>query len=546
MKLRTILVFLTYICALALHAVPAKHSRYVLTLPDGSTVEATAMGDEHLHFFLADDGRCLLLDSIGIARYVEQDTIRARWQARAAKRQAARDRRMQARRARQAGQPGAMTGSRRGLVILVEFPDVPFHHDNDVFRRLFNEEGFDEGVNVGSVHDYFHDVSYGVFDFSFDVVGPVTVSQPLEYYGANDSEGYDLHPATMAAEAIRLTDEAVDFSRYDWDGDGEVEQIFIIHSGFDEAQTNRFAEIWSHAWTLSEAMDEGDGNGPVTVDGVLVDSYATSAELLDKSGTAICGIGTACHEFSHCFGLPDTYDTIGRTFGLHSWDIMDYGEYNGDGGTPAGFTSYERMFCGWVEPTELIDAIEVRDMPALTSAPVAYILRNSGKEDEYYLLENRQKEGWDRFVGGHGMLVLHVDYDVQAWKENTVNTISSHPRMTVIPADNIRSSFSLAGDPWPGTSGKTELSATSIPAAKLYNFNAEGTKTMNHTITGIDESDDGLISFIFDEMALGMEGPVSAPDIKVEGYYDLQGRQAEGRELQKGIYVTKGKKIMIQ
>jgi hypothetical protein len=218
---------------------------------------------------------------------------------------------------------------------------------------------------------------------------------------------------------------------------------------------------------------------------------------------------------------------------------MDYGEYNGDGGTPVGFTSYERMFCGWLEPTELIDPIEVKNMPALTSSPVAYILRNSGKSDEYYLFENRQKESWDRYIDGHGMLVFHVDYDSLAWAENRVNTERRHQRMTIIPADNILSSYSLAGDPWPGTSGKTELSDTSTPAATLYNPNANGEKLMNHSISEISESSDGLISFIFDEEALKLEN-INADLNLNNGIYNLAGQRLA--KPQKGFNIINGKK----
>ena len=384
--------------------------------------------------------------------------------------------------------------------------DAPFHYTNTTFQHLFNDIGYLDEINIGSVRDYFFDQSYGQFDFSFDIVGPVTMKDSLYHYGRNNLNGDDIHPAVMVAEAVKMLEDEIDFSQYDWDGDGEVEQVFFIHAGYDEAQSHTRDDIWSHAWTLSEAQEEDDGDGPVEVDGVIIDSYATGAELRGRHGYSLTGIGTACHEFSHCFGLPDFYDTAGGNFGMNTWSLMDYGEYNGDGGNPVGFTSYERMFCGWLSPIELINPVQVEDMPALPSEPICYILRNSGKADEYYLLENRQKEGWDKLIGGHGLLVLHVDYDSLAWANNVVNTVRSHQRMTIIPADGILYSATLAGDPWPGTDGKkTELSDVSSPAATLYNPNAEGDLLMHHALTNISESSDGLISFIFDEKALGIE-----------------------------------------
>lgn len=542
---RFLLLLFTGLHALMVSAVPAKRERCTLTLADGSTVEATWMGDESAHFYLTDEGRCLLEDDRGIACFADAEQLQQRWKARNMKRQAARERRAAAVR-KKAGTP--MKGSRRGLVILIQFPQTPFHFTHDDFRRFFNEEGYSDEVNYGSVHDYFLDASYGQFDFSFDIVGPVELEYPLSHYGGNNSYGDDRLVGTMVAEAIGKVDQDVDFSQYDWDGDGEVEQIFLIHSGYDEAQTRTSTDIWSHAWTLTEAGEEGDGEGSVTADGVVIDGYACSAELRGKSGSHISGIGTACHEFAHCFGLPDMYDTAGYNFGMNSWDIMDYGEYNGDGGCPAGFTSYERMFCGWLDPVELTDAAIVGNMPALTAMPVAYILRNSGKEDEYYLLENRQQESWDADLGGHGLLVLHVDYDSLAWAENCVNIFRAHQRMTIIPADNTLYSMTLAGDPWPGTSGKTELSDTSVPAARLFNANAEGDLLMHHSITEISETDDGYICFVFDEERLDIKGTKSREDTSERLQYpicNLAGQQV-GKMEKPGLYILGSKKLLRQ
>ena len=551
---RILSILLVGFYALMLAAVPAKRERCILRLADGSAIEATSMGDEMMHFYQTDDGRCLQCDDDNIAHFVEPDSLLKRWEAKTIKRQAARAKRFASRR-KNSQRTKTMTGSKPGLVILVQFPDVPFHYDVNAFQRFFNEKGYQEDINYGSVRDYFLDASYGQFDFTFDIIGPITMSRPLSYYGGNNSNGDDQHPAVMVAEAVKMIDGEVDFSQYDWDGDGEVEQIFLIHSGHDEAQSRAKNDIWSHAWTLTEAVTENDGTGPVPADGVLIDSYATSSELREKTGTAIAGIGTACHEFSHLLGLPDFYDTVGYNFGMYSWDIMDYGEYNGEGGTPAGFTSYERMFCGWLQPIELTDPVFIPDMPAITSQPICYILRNNGNQNEYYLLENRQQEAWDKYLSGHGLLVLHVDYDSNAWELNTVNTNRSHQRMTIVPADDSLLRFNTAGDPWPGTSGKTELSDVSAPAWNPFNDNAEGDKLMNHSITEIAEHGGGHISFTFDEEALGLETPAAsslppAPEATAEEpspmgegervngkCYDLSGKMLDGKSPQ-GLFIT--------
>ena len=535
-----ILCIVLYIYALSAFSVPAKRERCTLLLADGTSVEATWMGDENIHFYRTDEGLLLDCGKDGIARFINADSIQRCWTAKASIQKSVFAKRSAAKRI---NKQNSITGSKRGLVILVQFPETPFHYTNADFQRFFNERGYSDELNSGSVRDYFHDASYGLFDFSFDIVGPVTMSKPLSYYGGNNINGDDAHTAEMVSEAIHLVDNGTDFSLYDWDNDGEVEHIFVIHSGFDEAQSRRAADIWSHAWFLSEAYEyENDGKGAVIADGVRIDAYATSAELLGRSGTSITGIGIACHEFAHCFGLPDFYDTMGSNFGMDSWDLMDYGEYNGDGGTPAGFTSYERMFCGWLQPIELCEATAVTDMAALTSEPIAYILKNNGNDNEYYLFENRQQTGWDKHLEGHGMLILHVDYDSFVWAENTVNTVRSHQRMTIIPADNIRTSFTMSADPWPGTLGKTELTDMSVPAWSPYNSNLEGKKLMDHSITEITESADGLISFVFDSEALGIGSRSTFPTETQR--YNLNGQRIYGNY--SGIIIQEGKKILNQ
>ena len=124
------------------------------------------------------------------------------------------------------------------------------------------------------------------------------------------------------------------------------------------------------------------------------------------------GIGTICHEFTHCLGLPDIYDTAyGGGYGMGYWDLMNSGSYNSNGYIPAGFTSYEKMYCGWSQPIELKNDTVITGMKPLSEGGESYIIYNDANRNEYYLLENRQKTGWDAGIPGNGLLVIHVDYD---------------------------------------------------------------------------------------------------------------------------------------
>ena len=485
-------------------AVPARRTQRTLTLSDGTQVTATLSGDENYHYWKTADGRAFVMNEENIPQEISLQQAQSKLQAKVQARNAHRIAKRTKRKAAWGAETNPISGERKGLVILVNYKDKKMQHTQAEYNDYFNKAGYSDNNCTGSVRDYFLSQSYGKFSLDFDVMGPVTLSKNLSYYGDNDSDGNDKHAAEMVAEAVKLAVSGIDLKKYDWDGDGYVDQVYVVYAGYGEHADAPANTIWPHEFELSEAAKYNDGPGALTINGVTIDTYACSSELRGSSGNKMDGIGTACHEFSHCLAIPDMYDTSadGENFGMNVWDLMDYGSYNGEDGfgeTPAPFTSYERMYCGWLTPVELTQPCNVNDMPAITKEPVAYLIRNDNPKfpGEYYLLENHQQESWDAYAPAHGMLVLHVDFNSNAWKQNTVNNVASHQRMTIIPADGKLSHYNTAGDTWPGTSKKTALTDSSNPAAKLYNLNSNGRKFMGHPIENIAEKN-GLISFTFD------------------------------------------------
>ena len=148
-------------------------------------------------------------------------------------------------------------------------------------------------------------------------------------------------------------------------------------------------------------------------------------------------------------GFPDMYDILYQgNFGMGDWDLMDSGNYNGGSFLPAGYSSYERMLCGWNDPVELLGDTVVTDIQPSISGGQTFIIYNKGHRDEYYLIENRQRQGWDAGLPGSGMLVTHVDYDSTLWALNIVNATgdfsqyglkgikNDHQRLTLVHADD--------------------------------------------------------------------------------------------------------------
>lgn len=551
---------------LAAGAIPALRQWRTITQPDGTTLDVMLVGDENVHYYITRDNVPLvtsdgltytyarvsggrLHDSGVLAHELptrSHDEL-AHVASRELMKSVAAPRSTRSRVSRRVGQPaGNFTGSRRAIVILAAFLGKPFSTADastlEFYSNMLNQDGFNVDGAAGSVHNYFSDMSRGVFDLQFDVYGPVRVSNSATYYGGQSPlyGGFD-HAGEFITEAIEKADADydIDWTIYDWDGDGEVEQVFVLYSGFGRATGGPIGTIWPHAWTLDDAFEgETGGNGGISKDGVYINRYACGNELYGSSGSTRMGMGVFCHEFSHCMGLPDMYDTgYGGNYGMDDWDLLDHGSYNGPNGRgecPAAWTSYERHFAGWLDYTVLKPGDVISGMKPITDPDgAAYIIYNDAHPDEYFLLENRQKQSWDKYVPDRGLLIIHVDYDPLLWENNVVNTTGTfnksdgytanftndHPRMT--PIHKLRSiANDTYYDTYPIISSKLNIDSLtdrSTPAATLYNANVDGTYLMHKPITHISLDDNGEISFVFMEGAqAGIVG-----DVNCDGTVDV-------------------------
>ena len=495
---------------LTVSAIPAKQGQWqIITLADGTEVRVMLKGDEHAHYYQDAEGNNYVFDET-LKAYKTADMQKLKKQA-AERRTKVNSRLGKRRNARRIGTiEDEFVGSKRGLIIMVEFTDKKFQEENnlELYKRVANEEDFTHSVGFkGSVHDYFKAQSRGVFDLTFDVVGPVQLKHNYSFYGRDSGgQGNDVHPDSMVVEACLGVADEVDFKDYDWNDDGEADQVFVLYAGPGQANGGSSSTIWPHMYWLSAT------NCSLIIDDVIVDTYACSCELqpvysgYTATGWKIDGNGTICHEFSHCLGYPDMYDTDdGGNYGMGTWDLMDQGSYNDNGFCPAGYTGWERWVAGWLEPIELEGTMEVDNLKALSDGGESYIVYNKGHRDEYYILENRQKTGWDASLGGNGLLISRIDYNKNLWEQNIVNSTSSyyndHEQCTVFHANNASSRRAKAsGDAYPYASNNqlnNQLTNLSAPAATVYNKNIDGSYFMNVEITDITRNDDGTVSFKF-------------------------------------------------
>ena len=492
MRLLHILGLLTL--SAQIYAVPARFHVFRAQMSDGTFQNIRFCGDEYRSYYVNEEGFLVEKEESGCFRVT---SLRPQDKEKTASVRAMRASSQD----RVAIKP---LGSPRIPVILVNFSDEKLTVTEtargiaDYYDKYCN--GTRDGIlytgagSRGAVRDYFAQQSDSLFLPEFEVIGPVTLDKPMAYYGENSPSGAkDIRFSEFCSEALEQATTLVsDFkTRFDNDGNGTVDLAFFIYAGLPESDPG----------VTEDAIWPKEMIRPMTINGVTVSVTACCSELSKgSSGNQPSGIGTMCHEVSHALGLPDEYDTNYTALGMSYWSLMDSGNYCDNGKTPCGLTAYERDLLGWRPLTVLEHSTTVRLRP-LEAGGVGYKVVNEANPDEYYVLENRQHVGWDNGLMklGHGMLVVHVDYDETAWKNNMLNTNATHQRMSFIPANNryvgpynAESSAdllnALGGQPYPGTEGNTALTNETTPASLVFT----GT-WMNKPITQIRELENGDI-----------------------------------------------------
>lgn len=525
---------LTLVCAgmlgvSAAYAVPADPRPFTVTQPDGTTLTIRIVGDEFFHCLMTEDGYLVKKASDGGYNYIDDNgevmSLRAAnaadrsesvktallalnpaqtfselkastlatskmWNTQKAQRMAAPQRANGDEYDNSDGHDIRVfptSGEQNVLVVCVNFSDLKFSFDPDphsAMTRMMNEVGYSEYGASGSSYDFYYASSAGQFLPKFDVYGPITLPSSYSYYGADRGSEIDFRAAEMIRDAINILDPDVDFTQYDRNGDGYVDNVYVFYAGYGQADTGMENVIWPHAFQLQYAL-----GAPIEVDGVKVDKYATSNEI--NRDDSFDGIGTFCHEFAHVLGLPDLYETSysSGAFTPGEYSAMDSGPYNGDGYVPPIFSAYERYALEWLNPV-VIDQSMTINMAPLTRANVAYKIPASSKNPkEYFLFENRQQESWDSYIPGHGMLVWHIDFDSNKWFYNTVNNSATHQCVDIEEADNALTAQTRSGDTFPGTSNIFEFTGKSRPAFRNW-----ANEIIDYPITEISESVDGVIS----------------------------------------------------
>lgn len=512
------------ILSLVSQAVPADPTPSKVTQPDGTTLTVVLHGDEFLNYLTTSDGYTVVKNKAGYFTYARLDGNQL-----VAGDRIARDNRTAADNAylaalpkglksksmvergskmlnhrnevlRGIGHGGHMDYSKfRGLIVLINYTDRKFddyvpsnYTPQDFYEQMINGhdyKGFTlpAGTKVecmGSVRDYYYDNSFQQFDPHFDILGPVDVP-----FACTDAHQFNCDSIFFAA--LEALDPEVDFSQYDTDEDGTADMVFFLVAGHgSDYSANNRDYLWPHMKDFTDS--------PV-LDGVNFKLYACSTNMIGEENeyyivyNNVAGIGTICHEFSHCLGLPDFYDTdsdgsggVNHAYPL-TWSIMASGFKNNNGRNPAGYSLYERYALGFAQPT-LIDAEGTIELPALEKSNMGYRL-NTANENEFFLIENRQRIKWDKNLPGPGMLIFRVDStNVEVWENNLVNANPNHNYYELLRA-NFNGMNDSPRDPFPGTTNVTSITNATQPSLRTWDG-----KLSHYALMNIAEAD-SIITF---------------------------------------------------
>lgn len=474
-------------CFTVVYGVSAYPNSITLTQPDGSKITVYLRGDEHLKWAQTVDGYSVMRNGSGVFEYAKldasQNMIPSGVMARDLQERNNDDIQVLSRipkgltySASQVGMAKNITrqsmrrtyksaqilGNRKYLCILVGFSDKAFTKTKADYENLLNQTGYTAEGAAGSVFDYYKENSYGQLNLSFTVAGPFTASHNISYYGANNNQGVDVNPEALVTEAVKLADPTVDFSEFDNDKDGSVDGVYIVYAGFGEDSGASASTIWAHTSSIQ----------PITLDGKTVSDYACSSELRGTIGSGINRIGVICHEFGHILGAMDFYDTNytanGSYEGTGNWDIMGNGSWNNNGITPAHHNPYDKIFVyGWAQAKTFTSGSVITLYDAELNNNSFYIV-NTSTSNEYFLFENRQKQKFDTYIPGHGMIIYHVDGNFISTAGDEIN-IGSHQGLYPVCANatglppTIYGVINGAGLPFPGTGNRTSFTDFTIP-----------------------------------------------------------------------------------
>ena len=339
------------------------------------------------------------------------------------------------------------------LALLVDFSDNVGTRPAADFRKML----FD-ATNKESLTNIYQELSYGKLTVTGEVIGYLRMPKPYSFYTNGESgtgNNYPNNTPGLLFDALTAFCRTDSLQRFDTDGDGYVDGIFLIHAGGGaEAEAdpaNRKDMIWSHKWTLPM---------PFVDHGVRVYAYSTEPE----DGK----VGVFAHEFGHVLGLPDVYDTSYRSEGVGNWCLMGGGSWGGGGAKPTRMSCWCLSKLGWIKPVKAKTGSYTLGTLEQSAKDCLSVWTGGNPGPEYFMVENRQKTGRDGALPGSGVAIWHID------ENQSDNTNPLAYKVGLLQADGLRQleqgkNSGDAGDLYRGTAGSNRADDSSNPSTRAHN-----------------------------------------------------------------------------
>jgi M6 family metalloprotease-like protein len=510
------------VLALGLSAAPAlgapadPQARFELRQPDGRTLTVRPVGDEHNRGTETLAGYALVKDRrSGYWEYAERGSRGglAASGLRPGEDSASGLPRHLRETVKAAHEPELVAtpavGPQRTLVILVQFANQA----QSTTPASWNARFFGAAE---SVRDYYREVSYTKLDFlpaaessgtaNDGVVGWLTLPTNHPNVTSSNDDAGSARAKTAVRDAIAAANPFVNYAAFDTNGNGQLTpeelHITVIMAGRETASCGT-GSVWAHKSGLSTATP--------TVDGVRAGiTYTTFGEMQCTNGqpTHQATLGVIVHELGHDIGWPDLYDTDGSTQqtdngGVGSWSVMAAGTWTNTAGRrrgedPTHPDAFLKAYQGWLTPTQVVGTGIVSSLAQTeTTGAAVQLLDNPGGVNwvfggasgtgEYFLVENRQRVGYDRAIPGCGILVWRIDETrPTTGGRNGPNADDQRRLVQLLEADNDRLPFEAA-DAWTGARTLDDASAPNTRlvsgASTGVSLNGFGTCGANMNVT---------------------------------------------------------------
>lgn len=337
------------------------------------------------------------------------------------------------------------------LILCVDFDDKPAQLPIEtIYDRFF-------GDYTNSLKEYFKEVSYGRYIPQGEAYGWYRAPNPFTYY-TNKENGFGKYPNSaerLIEDVVEIAskDPNINWESFDTNNNGYIDNLVVIHSGAEAAYTGDINDFWAHVYIIPT---------PKTIQGKTVWVYQLVPEYLDTPDNYRL-VGIDSHEHGHQLGLSDLYDYSDNSNGVGLYSLMGGGSWALKGMAPVHLDAWSKHLLGFSDP--IIDPLgNISIENAETSSN--NIIYTTTDPKEYFMVENRQKILYDKYLPSEGIFIWHINEN-QKYNDNELCYL-----VGLIQADNFKDLENRAnggdlGDPYPGISNNRSFGSDTSPNSVL-------------------------------------------------------------------------------